>query len=223
MALGAYAEHFREKGDWAALADLLEFSFERARAGGHPRRGAAAPARGDRDRQREAARRRRARDRRLAAGGGDRADVRAGARGAEAAAAQEQELGPMAALLEREAAAQPDLGSRRRDPAPRRPDLPGEARQGRAGHRDLQGHPRAGPERRGVDARGGRDLRAGGRLRQPGAAAARADRPREHQAGAGRPAAPGTGDLRRADRRISSRASGRPTRSCRRSRAIATR
>ena len=50
MALGAYAEHFREKGDWAALADLLEFSFERARAGGHRRRGAAAAARGDRDR-----------------------------------------------------------------------------------------------------------------------------------------------------------------------------
>jgi len=34
MALGAYAEHFREKGDWAALADLLEFSFERARLAG---------------------------------------------------------------------------------------------------------------------------------------------------------------------------------------------
>src|SRR5262245_33875391 len=34
MALGAYADHFREKGDWAALADLLEFSFERARLAG---------------------------------------------------------------------------------------------------------------------------------------------------------------------------------------------
>jgi tetratricopeptide (TPR) repeat protein len=34
MALGAYAEHFREKGDWAALADLLEFSYERARLAG---------------------------------------------------------------------------------------------------------------------------------------------------------------------------------------------
>jgi tetratricopeptide (TPR) repeat protein len=34
LALGAYAEHFREKGDWAALADLLEFSFERARLAG---------------------------------------------------------------------------------------------------------------------------------------------------------------------------------------------
>jgi tetratricopeptide (TPR) repeat protein len=31
-ALTAYAEHFREKGDWGALADLLEFSLERARA-----------------------------------------------------------------------------------------------------------------------------------------------------------------------------------------------
>jgi len=34
IALGAYAEHFREKGDWAALADLLEFSYERARVAG---------------------------------------------------------------------------------------------------------------------------------------------------------------------------------------------
>jgi tetratricopeptide (TPR) repeat protein len=34
LALGAYAEHFREKGDWAALADLLEFSYERARVAG---------------------------------------------------------------------------------------------------------------------------------------------------------------------------------------------
>jgi golgin subfamily B member 1 len=34
IALAAYAEHFREKGDWVALADLLEFSFDRARAGG---------------------------------------------------------------------------------------------------------------------------------------------------------------------------------------------
>jgi golgin subfamily B member 1 len=34
IALAAYAEHFREKGDWAALADLLEFSYERARVAG---------------------------------------------------------------------------------------------------------------------------------------------------------------------------------------------
>ncbi|HVT06900.1 MAG TPA: tetratricopeptide repeat protein [Polyangia bacterium] len=34
VALAAYAEHFREKGDWAALADLLEFSYERARVSG---------------------------------------------------------------------------------------------------------------------------------------------------------------------------------------------
>lgn len=34
LALAAYAEHFREKGDWGALADLLEFSYERARVGG---------------------------------------------------------------------------------------------------------------------------------------------------------------------------------------------
>ena len=36
IALAAYAEHFREKGDWAALADLLEFSYERARIAGAP-------------------------------------------------------------------------------------------------------------------------------------------------------------------------------------------
>lgn len=35
-ALAAYAEHFREKGDWSALVDLLEFSFDRARAAGLP-------------------------------------------------------------------------------------------------------------------------------------------------------------------------------------------
>jgi tetratricopeptide (TPR) repeat protein len=34
VALAAYADHFREKGDWVALADLLEFSFDRVRAGG---------------------------------------------------------------------------------------------------------------------------------------------------------------------------------------------
>jgi tetratricopeptide (TPR) repeat protein len=33
-ALSAYADHFRDKADWAALADLLEFSFERARVRG---------------------------------------------------------------------------------------------------------------------------------------------------------------------------------------------
>ena len=26
LALAAYGDHFREKGDWAALADLLEFA-----------------------------------------------------------------------------------------------------------------------------------------------------------------------------------------------------
>jgi tetratricopeptide (TPR) repeat protein len=36
VALAAYGDHFREKGDWAALADLLEFSYERARARGTP-------------------------------------------------------------------------------------------------------------------------------------------------------------------------------------------
>jgi tetratricopeptide (TPR) repeat protein len=35
-ALAAYAEHFRERGDWAALADLLEFSYDRVRAAGAP-------------------------------------------------------------------------------------------------------------------------------------------------------------------------------------------
>ena len=71
-----------------------------------------------------------------------------------------------------------DPGRARRDPAARRPDLPREAGQGRARDRDLPGHPARRPDGRGVDARGRRDLRARGRLRQPGAAAARADRPR---------------------------------------------
>ncbi|HEX2660748.1 MAG TPA: hypothetical protein VHU40_20850, partial [Polyangia bacterium] len=35
-ALTAYADHFREKGDWAALVDLLEFALEQARATGAP-------------------------------------------------------------------------------------------------------------------------------------------------------------------------------------------
>ena len=33
-ALAAYADHFREKGDWPALVDLLEFALEQARATG---------------------------------------------------------------------------------------------------------------------------------------------------------------------------------------------
>ena len=35
-ALTAYAEHFRERGDWPALVELLEFSFEHARGSGRP-------------------------------------------------------------------------------------------------------------------------------------------------------------------------------------------
>ena len=35
-ALVAYAEHFREKGDWPALADLLTFGLEQARTAGAP-------------------------------------------------------------------------------------------------------------------------------------------------------------------------------------------
>jgi hypothetical protein len=34
IALAAYAEHFREKGDWAGLLDLLEFYWERERVAG---------------------------------------------------------------------------------------------------------------------------------------------------------------------------------------------
>ncbi|MEO8212768.1 MAG: hypothetical protein ABI560_06235, partial [Myxococcales bacterium] len=36
MALAAYSDHFRDKGDWAALADLLDFGLEQARAAGAP-------------------------------------------------------------------------------------------------------------------------------------------------------------------------------------------
>ena len=35
-ALEAYAEHFRQRGDWQSLVELLEFSFEHARGGGPP-------------------------------------------------------------------------------------------------------------------------------------------------------------------------------------------
>jgi tetratricopeptide (TPR) repeat protein len=35
-ALEAYAEHFRQRGDWQSLVDLLDFSFEHARGAGHP-------------------------------------------------------------------------------------------------------------------------------------------------------------------------------------------
>ncbi|HEY8925091.1 MAG TPA: hypothetical protein VIU64_11975, partial [Polyangia bacterium] len=35
-ALNAYADHFREKSDWPALVDLLEFGLEQARATGAP-------------------------------------------------------------------------------------------------------------------------------------------------------------------------------------------
>ena len=36
QALDAYADHFRDKGDWPALADLLDFGFEQARAAHAP-------------------------------------------------------------------------------------------------------------------------------------------------------------------------------------------
>ncbi|HEY0710048.1 MAG TPA: hypothetical protein VGG33_24770, partial [Polyangia bacterium] len=35
-AFTAYADHFRQRGEWAALCDLLEFSFEHARGAGRP-------------------------------------------------------------------------------------------------------------------------------------------------------------------------------------------
>ena len=36
QALAAYADHFRDKSDWLALADLLEFAYEQARAANEP-------------------------------------------------------------------------------------------------------------------------------------------------------------------------------------------
>ena len=201
LALGAYADHFREKGDWAALADLLEFSYERARLAGisseellprleeiatvsekqlgDPERAIAAWQRAEEiaptyARAREAQRRLL-----LKAKSWDR----------------------LAALLEREAAAQ----QRSRISAPRfcgGPPRSTARSWGTPPAPSRSTRRSCAPTRgRGVDARRGRDLRARGRLRQPGAAAARADRPRDHQAGAGRVAAPGAGDLRRADRR----------------------
>jgi tetratricopeptide (TPR) repeat protein len=35
-AFTAYADHFRQRGEWASLIDLLEFSFEHARGAGRP-------------------------------------------------------------------------------------------------------------------------------------------------------------------------------------------
>ena len=201
MALGAYAEHFREKGDWAALADLLEFSFERARLAGIgaeellPRLEEIATVSekqlGDAER---------------AIAAWQRAEEIAPTYG-RAREAQRRLLlkskswDRLAALLEREAAAQPDPAQRaeilRRAAQIYREKL-GKAARAIEIYKDIL---KRRPDRRGVDARGRRDLRARGRLRQPGAAAARADRSRRHEAGARRPAAPGAGDLRRADRR----------------------
>ena len=94
VALGAYAEHFRDKGDWAALADLLEFSYERARVAGVgaedllPRLEeiAAVCEKQLGDAERALAAWQRAEE--IAP------DLQPGARGAAAPAAQDQELGP---------------------------------------------------------------------------------------------------------------------------------
>ena len=107
----------------------------------------------------------------------------------------------LAALLEREAAAQPDPAQRaeilRRVAQIHREKL-GKAARAIEIYKDIL---RADPHDAVSMRARRRDLRARGRLRQPGAAAARADRSRRHEAGARRPAAPGAGDLRRADRR----------------------
>ena len=201
IALAAYADHFREKGDWAALADLLEFSFERARLAGiatdellprleeiatvcekqlgDPERAIAAWQRAEEiaptyTRAREAQRR---------------------------LLLKSKSWDRLAALLEREAAAQPDPGQRaemlRRVAQIHREKL-GNAARAIEIYKEIL---RADPHGRGVDARRRRDLRARGRLREPGGAAARADRPRDDQAGARRAAAARAGDLRRAHRR----------------------
>ena len=115
MALGAYAEHFREKGDWAALADLLEFSFERARLAGIgndellPRLEEIATVSEKQlgDAERAIAAWQRAEE--IAP------DVRPRARGAAAPAAQEQELGPAGGA----ARARGGRDGRTRDRAPR--------------------------------------------------------------------------------------------------------
>ena len=112
VALAAYSEHFREKGDWGALADLLEFSYERARVGGESVDDLFPAAGGDRQRLRKAARRPGAR-----AAAWQRAEEIAPAFN-RAREAQRRLLlklkswDRLAALLEREAAAQPDMGSR---------------------------------------------------------------------------------------------------------------
>ena len=199
----------------------------RARAaGGHRRRGAAAAPRGDRHRQREAAGRRRARASRP--GSAPRRSRRRYSRAREAQRRlllKAQELGP---AWRRCSSARPP-----RSPIPaQRAEILRRAAQihreklgkRRARHRDLQGDP-ARPTRttRCRCARSSRSTSARATSSAWRNAAARADRARRHEAGARRPAAPGAGDLRRADRRSGAGPVGGRPRSCRRCPAIATR
>ena len=209
IALAAYADHFREKGDWAALADLLEFSFERARVGGRSRRRAAAAAGGDRDGLREAA------------SATPSARIAAWQRAEEIAPtykrareAQRRLLlkakswDRLAALLEREAAAQTDPGQRaemlRRVAQLHREKLGNAARAIEIYQEILRADPQDAVSMRAVVETYERegDFKSLAQLLRE-----QIDR-RDVQAGARRLAPPRAGDLRRAHRRPAPRAVG---------------
>ena len=122
----------------------------------------------------------------------------------------------LAALLEREALAQTDAANRidilRRVAQLHREKL-GNAKRAIEIYREVL---RADPQRRRLDARAGRDLRARGRLQGAGGGAARADRPHHRQARAGRACSAACWSSTTSAPAIWCRGSGRPTRSCRR-------
>ena len=194
IALGAYAEHFREKGDWAALADLLEFSYERARVAGAPLEELL-----PRLEEIASVTEKQLGDPERALAAWQRAEEIAPTF-ARARESQRRILlkakswDRLAALLEREAAAQTDPSARmdilRRVAQLHREKL-GNAKRAIDVYREIRGR----SARRGLDAGAGRDLRAGRRLRRTGERAARTDRAHLRQAGAGRPAPPGAGHL----------------------------
>ena len=227
MALAAYADHFREKGDWAALADLLEFAFEqRARA-------RASPIDELLPRLEEIAvvcekqpRRRRARARRLAARRGARARPTPGrARRRSASCSRPRAGTAWSACWSARPAAQTDPAQKaeilRRVAQIYREKL-GNAARAIEIYKEIL---RAGPAGRGGAARAGRDLRARGATgAEPGAAAARAARASDAEAGARRACCAALlvlYDERLAD--LQPRERGPPTRSCSWSPAIATR
>ena len=201
MALGRLRRAFPRKGGLGGAGRPAGVLLRTRAAGGRSSPTSQSPGwrRSGAVRKKQLARRG-ARDRGLAPHGGDRPHLPAGARGAAAPPAQGQELGPPGRAARTRSGRAGGSGESHRDPAARRADPPGEARQSGAGDRDLQGDPRAEPRTRCRCARSSRP-RARGRLRRAWRAAARGRSTARNQTGTGRPAAPGAGDPRRADRR----------------------